>query len=170
MAQDLIFYLFSALSVVGSVLVVSNKNPAMSAISLVLTLFSTAALFILLNAQFVAVIQVLIYAGAIIVLFIFTLMLLNLHEDQLRFDTQYARAKLLVLVLLILLGSVLAYFFFKAVPLQTVLSEAPQKGFGTVEGVATVLFRDYLLPFELTSILIVVAILGVVSIAKRRLD
>jgi len=166
--EDLIFYLFSALALAGSVVVVSNKNPVMSAISLVLTLFSTAALFILLHAQFVAVVQVLVYTGAIIVLFLFTLMLLNLHKDKLRFDAEHGRLRLGALILMIVLIGAVSHLFFKNVPLQNAATSA--EGFGTVEGVATLLFTRYLLPFELTSILIVVAIVGVVSIAKRRLD
>jgi len=166
--EDLIFYLFSALALAGSVVVVSNKNPVMSAISLVLTLFSTAALFILLHAQFVAVVQVLVYTGAIIVLFLFTLMLLNLHKDKLRFDAEHGKLRLAALILMIVLIGTVSHLFFKNVPLQNAAASA--EGFGTVEGVATLLFTRYLLPFELTSILIVVAIVGVVSIAKRRLD
>jgi NADH-quinone oxidoreductase subunit J len=166
--ESMAFYVFAALSVAGSFLVVSRKNPVSSALALVLTLFSTAVLFIFLLAQFIAVIQVLVYAGAIMVLFLFTVMFLNLREESLRFDARNVPIKMGVLVLILIISGYFATKGFKRV-----LSGAPlshPETFGTVQGVGEVLFRDYLLPFELTSVLIIVAILGVVAIAKRRLD
>jgi NADH-quinone oxidoreductase subunit J len=166
--ESMAFYVFAALSVAGSFLVVSRKNPVSSALALVLTLFSTAVLFIFLLAQFIAVIQVLVYAGAIMVLFLFTVMFLNLREESLRFDARNVPIKMGVLVLILIISGYFATKGFKKV-----LSGAPlshPETFGTVQGVGEVLFRDYLLPFELTSVLIIVAILGVVAIAKRRLD
>ncbi len=166
--ESMAFYVFAALSVAGSFLVVSRKNPVSCALALVLTLFSTAVLFIFLLAQFIAVIQVLVYAGAIMVLFLFTVMFLNLREESLRFDARNVPIKMGVLVLILIISGYFATKGFKKV-----LSGAPlshPETFGTVQGVGEVLFRDYLLPFELTSVLIIVAILGVVAIAKRRLD
>lgn len=166
--ESIAFYIFAALSVAGALLVVSSKNPVSSALALVLALFSTAVLFILLLAQFIAVIQVLVYAGAIMVLFLFTVMFLSLREEALRFDARNVSIKMGVLVLILIVSGYFATMGFKRV-----LSGAPvsyPETFGTVRGVGEVLFRDYLLPFELTSVLIVVAILGVVAMAKRRLD
>src|SRR5579885_2727673 len=166
--ESIAFYVFAALTVAGALLVVSCKNPVSSALALVLTLFSTAVLFILLLAQFIAVIQVLVYAGAIMVLFLFTVMFLNLREEALRFDARNTSIKMAILVLILIISGYFATMGFKKV-----LSGAPMphpETFGTVQGVGEVLFRDYLLQFELTSILIVVAIHGVVVIAKRRLD
>jgi len=166
--ESIAFYVFAALSVAGAFLVVSRKNPVSSALALVLTLFSTAVLFILLLAQFIAVIQVLVYAGAIMVLFLFTVMFLNLREEALKFDAQNVTIKMGILVLILIV-----FGYFATMGFKKVLSGAPAsrpETFGTVQGVGEVLFRDYLLPFELTSVLIVVAILGVVAIAKRRLD
>ncbi len=165
--ETVLFYIFAAGAVAGSMLVVFNRNPVGSILSLVLTLFSTAVLFVLLLAHFVAAIQVLVYAGAIVVLFLFTVMFLNLSESSLRFDALNIPVKVAVLVAVI---AVLGYFanqgFKKALSLNGVTPSS--ENFGTVEGVGELLFNNYLLPFELTSVLIVAAILGVVAIAKRK--
>ncbi len=166
--ESIAFYVFAALTVAGALLVVSCKNPVSSALALVLTFFSTAVLFILLLAQFIAVIQVLVYAGAIMVLFLFTVMFLNLREEALRFDARNIPIKMGILILILIVSGYFAKVGFKKAFIGAPLSHP--EIFGTVQGVGEVLFRDYLLPFELTSILIVVAILGVVAIAKRRLD
>lgn len=168
--ETIIFCVFAATSVIGSLVLVSHKNPVASALSLVLTLFSTAVLFILLLAHFIALIQVLVYAGAIMVLFLFTVMFLNLRDESLRFDAVKVPVKLGILSLLLLISGYFTFIGFKKIPpLNTMVISHPEP-FGTVEGVGEVLFSDYLLPFELTSVLIVVAILGVVVIAKRRFD
>lgn len=164
-----LFYLFSALAVVSAAFVVSHRNPVISAVSLVLTLISSAVLFLLLNAQFVAIIQILVYAGAIIVLFLFTIMLLRLREGALVFDSQKMGLKALLLGVLIVLVAFVSLSLFKGATNLKATGPLPHD-FGTIEGVSMLLFNDFLLPFELTSVLIVVAILGVVVIAKRRAD
>lgn len=166
--ETVVFYIFAALSVAGALLVITHKDPVSSAISLVLTLFSTAVLFVLLLAHFVAAIQILVYAGAIMVLFLFTVMFLNLHPEALRFDARNMAFKVSVfLVVLLFTGYFAGMGFNKAFP-GGGASSPPPEGFGTVEGIGKVLFTDYLLPFELTSVLILAAIIGVVAIAKRR--
>lgn len=164
--ESVLFYVFAAASLVGALLVVLHRNPVASVISLVLTLFSTAVLFVFLLAHFVAAIQVLVYAGAIMVLFLFAVMFLNLREEALRFDAQNVPIKLGILVIILAAFGYLASMGFKK-GLFLIHAASLGEGFGSVEGVGRVLFKDYLLPFELTSVLIVVAILGVVAIAKR---
>ncbi len=168
--ETIVFYIFAALSVAGALLVVSRKNPVSSAIALVLTLFSTAVLFVLLLAHFIAAIQVLVYAGAIMVLFLFTVMFLNLREESLRFDAMNVPLKLGVLILVLIFSGYFATMGFKKAFHLSAAAISHLETFGTVEGVGQILFRDYLLPFELTSVLIVAAIVGVVVIAKRRID
>ena len=163
MGEALFFYIFAALTVFGSIIVVSHKNPVASAISMVLTFFFTAVLFILLRAQFIAAIQVLVYAGAIIVLFLFTVMFLNIKEEALQFDTGNIAKKITFLIIIM---AVVGYFASRLTVNMVPAAEVPDS-FGTVESVGRILFTDYLLPFELTSVLIVVAIIGVVSIARR---
>ncbi|MGQ0792894.1 MAG: NADH-quinone oxidoreductase subunit J family protein [Deltaproteobacteria bacterium] len=170
--ESLFFYIFAVASVVGAILVVSHKNPIASGIALVLTLFSTAALFVLLLAHFIAAVQVLVYAGAIMVLFMFTVMFLNLREDALEFDTRNMPLKLGVLFIIL---AVFGYFasgaFRKGIGMvQSGAVPSINEDFGTVQGVGELLFSSFILPFELTSVLILVAIIGVVVIAKRRLD
>ncbi len=166
MAEGLFFYIFAALTVIGSVVVVMHKNPVASAIAMVLTFFFTAALFILLRAQFIAVIQVLVYAGAIIVLFLFTVMFLNIKEKSLQFDAGGIAKKITFLSLIMV---IVGYFASRLITDTVTVSEASE-GFGTAESVGNILFTDYLLPFELTSLLIIAAIIGVVSIARSSKD
>jgi NADH-quinone oxidoreductase subunit J len=166
--ETVVFYVFAALSVAGALLVITHKNPVSSAVSLVLTLFSTAVLFVLLLAHFVAAIQILVYAGAIMVLFLFTVMFLNLRPEALSFDARNMAFKVSVFLVVLLFTGYFASMGFNKAFSGPGASAAPQEGFGTVEGVGRLLFTDYLLPFELTSVLIVAAIIGVVAIAKRR--
>ena len=163
MGEALFFYIFAALTVIGSIVVVSHKNPVASAIAMVLTFFFTAFLFILLRAQFIAAIQVLVYAGAIIVLFLFTVMFLNIKEKALQFDSMNITKKLTFLIIII---AVTGYFASK-LTINMVPASEVSESFGTVESVGRTLFTDFLLPFELTSVLIITAIIGVVSIARR---
>ncbi len=163
MAEALVFYIFAALCIFGSIIVVTHKNPVASAISMVLTFFFTAVLFILLRAQFIAVIQVLVYAGAIIVLFLFTVMFLNIKEDAMQFDGRNIAKKVTFLFVIIAVAG-----FFGSKLIVNSGQKAPEiENFGSVESVGRELFTEFLLPFELTSVLIIVAIIGVVTIAKR---
>lgn len=163
MTEALVFYIFAALCIFGSIIVVTHKNPVASAISMVLTFFFTAVLFILLRAQFIAVIQVLVYAGAIIVLFLFTVMFLNIKDDAMQFDGRNIAKKVTFLFVIIAVTG----FFASKLILNTGQKAPEIENFGTVESVGRELFTEFLLPFELTSVLIIVAIIGVVTIAKR---
>ncbi len=161
------FYVFAILALAGALLVVVGRSPVTSALSLVLTLFSTAVLFILLDAHFIAAVQVLVYAGAIMILFLFTVMFLNLRNEELRFDSKNLGFKMsLFLVFLLLVGYFATLGFRQYISIEDRVKLG--EDFGTVEGVGKVLFTEYLLPFELTSVLIVVAIIGVIAIAKKR--
>ena len=165
---QLVFYLFAAIAVVSSVLMITRKNPVYSVIFLVLTLFSIAAIFVLLNAHFLAALQVVVYAGAILVLFLFVIMLLNLgheFEPDLKPRLWWVFGGGLGLVLLAELVVAL-----RGVPLNTEADLLTvwfeQKG--AVAGVAEPLFRDQGLAVEITGLLLLVAMVGAVVIAKRR--
>ena len=163
--EIIVFYVFAALAVAGAIIVITHSNPVFSAISLVLTLFSSAVLFILLKAEFVAVIQVLVYAGAIMILFLFTVMFLNIRPEAFKFESTHMKFKVsLFLVLLLFTG----YFASLGFSMGIKRNYTESVEFGTAQGVGELLFTEYLLPFELTSVLIVAAIIGVVAIAKRR--
>ena len=166
--EIVVFYVFAALALAGALMVISFKSPVSSAMSLVLTLFATAVLFVLLLGHFVAVIQILVYAGAIMILFLFTVMFLNLKEGALEFESKHLGFKVSILLVILLFVGYFASIGFKKAMLIRNLGVSEMDGFGSVQGVGTTLFTDYLLPFELTSILIIVAIIGVVVIAKKR--
>lgn len=166
--ETVVFYVFAALALAGALMVISFKSPVSSALSLVLTLFATAVLFVLLLGHFVAVIQILVYAGAIMILFLFTVMFLNLKEGALEFESKHLGFKVSILLVILLFVGYFASIGFKNGMLTRNLGVSEMNGLGSVQGVGTTLFTDYLLPFELTSILIIVAIIGVVTIAKKR--
>lgn len=167
MSQTILFYVFSALAVFGAVMVVSHRNPVSSAISLVLTLFSTAVLFVLLHAHFIAAIQILIYAGAIMVLFLFTIMFLNIRESELRFDSANVPKRATFLFLFIIVAGILSSRLFPE-PQGEFPEITDEQSFGSVAEVGRSLFSDYLLAFELTSILVVTAMVGVVVIVRGK--
>ena len=171
MAESIFFYVISALSVISAIVVVSHKNPVVSAISLVFTFFLTAVLFVLLNAHFLAAVQVLVYAGAIIVLFLFTVMFLNIREGELLFDSHNVGKKLTFLGIILVVSGYFVHLATKHIKDVILVGDNEKLNeFGNAESVGSLLFRDFLLPFELTSVLILVAIIGVVVIAKRRTE
>ncbi len=164
--EQLLFYVFAALAVASSLLMVLQRNPVTAAMNLVLAMFAIAALFVLLHAHFMAAIQLLVYAGAIMVLFVFVIMLLNLQEEELR-----SRKRNFLHVLSVALA-IFAFLQIRELLDRTPAEPVPEMDstFGTTQAVGKLLFSDYLLPFELTSVLILAAIVGAVVLAKRKLD
>ncbi len=171
MSEMLIFYLFAAVAVVASALVVIRPKPMHSVLLLIVSFAALAGLYIQLEAPFAAVIQIVIYAGAIMVLFVFVVMLLNAHRED-----EVAAASLRgPLRFGVLLGLVLAAELVWAVTRQSggaLLDRgagAGGEGIASVAELGRVLFTDYALAFEVTSILIIVAMIGAVVLAKREL-
>lgn len=169
---ELIFWAFSGLAVASAAMCITRRSPVASALYLIVTLFSLAVLFVLLDAQFIAVLQVLVYAGAIMVLFLFVIMLLNLGHGS----PSDVRGLGGVVVALLLAGVLLLQLRAAgtgAPPAALTLPEgavaALQREQGVVGAVAGPLFSDYLIPFEITSLLLLAAIVGAVVLAKRRL-
>ncbi len=165
--QLLIFYIFGVGAVVSALIMVTNKKPVSAAFSLIVTMFCLAGLYILLDAHLIAALQVIVYAGAIMVLFLFVIMLLNVEEKEGRL-----RGKILFQFAGIL---VVGYVFIKIVRL-IVGGELPAKmegtiaGFGTTKIVGSILFTDFLFPFEIASILLLAAIVGAVILAKAKIE
>lgn len=160
----LIFYLLAAIAVVSGLGVVLQRSPLFSALNLVVTMIALALLFIQLNAGFLGAIQVLVYAGAIMVLFIFIIMLLNLGESGGRQFRNVPGKALGVLALVVVLAAILT-----AVGGVGGGAWPPRPdGFGGVESVGQLLFREYVLPFELAGVLLLSAILGTIVLARRR--
>lgn len=168
MAESVLFYLFSLIAVLAGFFVVTARNPIASALSLVVCFFFLAANYVLLDAHFVAVIQVLVYAGAIMVLFIFVIMLLNLRPGVGPALDISPRA-LFGLVVAGLLGvGLIAGLEAMTGPFAAPLPDQ----FGTIESVGTELFKPdsrWLLPFETVSALLTVAVIGAVVLAKREI-
>jgi NADH-quinone oxidoreductase subunit J len=165
--QDFFFYFFSALTLGFGFLVMANpfsRNPVTSAMFLVLAITALAGLFVLLGAFFLAAVQVLVYAGAVMVLFLFVIMLLDVKQEQRRKIKKFALATGLLAVGAILAVSVNALLHSGLnQPLPAALVEG-----GTIP-LGKLLFTRYLLPFEIVSILLLVAIVGVVLLSKRDL-
>lgn len=164
MAEAVFFYVFTALMLAAAGAVVLSRRPIYSVLSLLVVMFCLAGLFVMLGAYFLAALQVLLYAGAVLVLFLFVIMLLNLEPEalaRLRAFTLRTAGTLTALLLLALLVRVVT-----APGGGPALSAAPAAN-GTVEEIGRALFTTYLLPFELTSFLILGAIIGAVTLAKR---
>ena len=160
------FVTFFALAiplVVVAIMVIAHPSPVYSALFLVLTLFLLAVYFLFLNAHMVAALQIIVYAGAIMVLFLFVIMLLNLQSDTLR-TQRHGLGRAAIIGGVILLAEL-------GLLLQRSSSEQAEsslpENFGTVEALGSQLFTTYLLPFEITGILLLVAIVGAVVLAKR---
>ena len=173
------FWGFSGLAVISALLCVTRKSPVASALWLVGTMFALAALYVVLDAQFIAVIQVLVYAGAIMVLFLFVIMLLNLgptgpSDRRGWFGGGVAAlfGAALVAQLWVLSRAVRTEGFASqtlAYPLPAGELQRMQGAQGVVGMLADPLFRQYLVPFEITSVLLLVAIVGAAVLAKRKI-
>ena len=161
---QIVFYILAAVSVLSALGVVFQRNPLYSALALIVTLVSMALLFVQLNAGFLAAVQVIVYAGAIMVLFIFIIMLLNLADSGGRSLAQVPAKALGVLLLGVLFASIYAAV---GAPRGEGRAALPE-GFGSVERVGLKLFGDYVLPFELSGVLLLGAILGTIVLARRK--
>jgi NADH-quinone oxidoreductase subunit J len=159
--EAFLFWVFAIVGVGCGIRVVFHRNPMSSAIYLVVTMLCLAGFYALLAGPFVAVIQVLVYAGAVMVLMLFVIMMLNLREETLQREGS-PRAWLLAG----LIGLALVLFLVPPFPRTPV--SAPPASFGTIEDVGSKLFTVYMLPFELTSVLLLIAIIGAVILTKRR--
>ncbi len=164
--QAALFYIFAALTLVCGFLVVANpfsRNPVTSAMFLVLTMVGLAGLFVLLEAFFLGAVQILIYAGAVMVLFLFVIMLLDLRAEERR------RYQTLGLVGGGLVAAALAVILRQAIHTAAPPAAAPAAVEGTTEALGRLLFTRYLLPFEVVSVLLLVAMVGVVLLSKKEL-
>lgn len=164
MSQDTLFYLFAFLTLVCGFLVIANpfsRNPVTSAMFLVLTIASLAGLFVLLHAFFLAAVQVLVYAGAVMVLFLFVIMLLDLREEERRRISAFALLGGLVSV-----GAILAIFLSSLANSSLGAQPDPQLEGGTLD-LGRLLFSQYLLPFEIVSVILLVAMVGVILLSKK---
>lgn len=161
-ADYYLFFIFAALAVLGALNLILQRHPIHSALSLILVMGSLAIHYLLLGAEFVAAIQIIVYAGAIMVLFVFVIMLLNAGEEE---RTNLSRtANFLGLPVAALLLVELCYLLYRAAPRALV---EPNRLIGGAAPLGHLLFEDFVLPFELTGVLILIALLGAVVLAKK---
>jgi NADH-quinone oxidoreductase subunit J len=166
--QWLIFLGTAFVAIVASILMVTRKNPIHSALFLILTFLCTAVLFFLLQSPFIAIIQVLVYAGAIMMLIVFVILLLELEEELLiPLKISFSKGVGVLAVLLIMLGLFFAVFGGAR---GASGGYTPEKvgELGSIRVVGKLLFTEYLLPFEIVSILLMAAIVGAIVLAKER--
>jgi len=162
MLHQVLFLLFAALCVGGALNLLAQRHPIHSALSLIVVMGSLAMLYLLLGAEFVAAVQVIVYAGAIMVLFVFVIMLLNAGEEE-RTDGSRVAVLLGYPGVALLAGLVMFVLVRRQPRVEVHLGQF----LGSTQNVARLLFRDFLLPFEVTSVLILIAIMGAVVLARR---
>jgi NADH-quinone oxidoreductase subunit J len=168
MTELILFWVFGLATLIGAVFVISARSPMSSAMALVATFFFLAGIYVLLWAHAIAVLQVLVYAGAIMVLFLFVIMLLSLSEaaiaaPALKFSGVVGGAATLGLL------AVLALAISRLSSEPPSLSPSDQVSFGTLRTLGQLVYTSYLLPFEAVSLLLLVAIVGAVVVAKSRI-
>ena len=168
---EALWWVFAALAIGGGAGMVGGRNPVASLLSLVLTLFSLGVLYILMNAHFIGAIQVIVYAGAIMVLFLFVIMLLNLGHDY-RSDLRSVGWIAAASVASGLVFWAVADTFLEVrelrVPAGGMLPETALAEYGAVGAVGMPLFQEYVVGFEVTSLLLLTAVIGAILLAKRR--
>lgn len=166
--ETLFFLIISLVAVISAILVITCKNPINSALALILTFFCLATYYVMLDAPFLAVVQVMVYAGAIMVLIVFTIMLLNIRVDASKKQTH-----MVVLGLIIGFATLIntAFIVFRSRPVTGVGPNTPDliNKIGHTELIGREMFTTFLLPFEITSILLLVAIIGAVILAKKKI-
>ena len=170
--QDLCFYLFALLTLLCGFLVVANpfsRNPVTSAMFLVLTIVSMAGLFVLLHAFFIAAVQVLVYAGAVMVLYLFVIMLIRV--ETVAKQAAYGRQWPIGLGAVLVLAAELIYGLYKGVEsFRLGPPVRPPVDMNNTEAVAGLLYNNYMLPVEIASLLLLVAMVGAVLMAKKRFE
>jgi NADH-quinone oxidoreductase subunit J len=167
--ESILFYGLSIVAIGSALLVVTRRSPVIAALFLIVNFFCLAGLYLTLHAQFIAVIQILVYAGAIMVLFVFVIMLLNLGDERRLVDgISYKKAVAVGLSA----GLLTELIYVVEVSGNYLPASRYEKALeiGTVEYIGSQLFTVYLFPFEITSILLLVAMIGAIHLAKKRIN
>ncbi len=165
---EILFFILAGLTLLSGILTVTSKRPVHSILFLIITFFSISAHYVLLNAQFLAVVNIIVYGGAIMVLFLFVVMLMNLNKEDRSFNKPF----------IILSGAIVSALFFvltAGIFWQSDVKEGNQAmlaegEIGLTESLGSVLYSDYVIPFELASILFIGAMIGAVLLSKKTED
>jgi NADH-quinone oxidoreductase subunit J len=167
--EKVLFIIFAVIAVASALNILIQRNPLYSALSLIGTLAALSALYVTLRAQFIAAMQIVVYAGAIMVLFVFVIMLLNTPKDLPQIDKQKGLRYLAIPFAGLLLAE--AFYIVWRVPVHYMPQiDATNSTAGTTLSIGRKLFTDYLLPFEVTSVLILMAVVGAMVLARREGD
>jgi NADH-quinone oxidoreductase subunit J len=165
MIATIITQLLGALAVASAMMVVLSKHPVRSVLYLVVTFFFISGLYIMMNAQFLAIVNIIVYAGAIMVLFLFVLMLLNLNKDA------EPKTPTIIWIISTVAGGILFLVLIAALKDIVLVSQkddfAPISNIGLVENLGNTLFTKFVVPFEISSILFISAMVGAILLAKR---
>ncbi|HMS64344.1 MAG TPA: NADH-quinone oxidoreductase subunit J [Ignavibacteria bacterium] len=167
--ETVLFFSLAVMSVGSAIMMITRKSPISSALFLILNFFTVSGLYLLLKAQFIAIIQVLVYMGAIMVLFLFVIMLLNM-QDESKLKEKYTYKKLTAILLSIFLFCLLGFtvYFGFAGKFGTISDKALT--LGTAQSLGMELYTNYSFPFELASFLLLAAIVGAVVLAKKKFN
>ncbi len=160
-------YFFAVLVLGGGIATITRKSAMHSAISLIVSLIGVGGLFLLQHAEFLFAVQIVLYVGGVMVLFLFVIMLVNL--DQAAKLRQFNRQWLIAIAAVIAVGAEIVWFLSKPLQLPPAVQTAPDQT-GNVQRIADVLFSQYLLPFEIASVLLLAAVVGSVVMAKKRVS
>ncbi len=164
----ILFFVFGIIAAVTAVIMITRRNPVISALFLVLNFAALAGLYLTLNAQFIAVTQVIVYAGAIMVLFLFVLMLLR-PENEKRFMELNPKIKIFSMIVALVVFIQLVYLIFFSNPSSNItpdLTKSVQAG--TIESIGKELFTNYIVPFEAAGYLLLAATIGALVLAKKK--
>jgi NADH-quinone oxidoreductase subunit J len=167
--DTILFYVFAVLVLGGGILTITRRSAIHSAVSLIVSLMGVAGLYLLQQAEFLFAVQIILYVGGIMLLFLFVIMLVNL--DQAARERQFTRAWPVALAAALAVGAELGYFLYRgkaAIHIAEIGGVVPP-ALGNTEMIADSLFSEYLLPFEIASLLLLVAVVGSVAMAKRRI-
>ena len=163
MISQIVFYLLSALAITSACFVVFSRNPVYSVLSLIVTFFAIAGHYFLLNTQFLAAVQIIVYSGAIMVLFLYVIMMLNLNYDTEPVKSTPMKIGAVIsgcLLMLVLIVSL------KNAEMMTI-TVSPKNDIGLIENLGQVLYKEYMLPFEISAILFLVGMIGAVLLGKK---
>jgi len=170
MLDTVFFYIFAAMTLIGGLFTITRRNAVHSAISLIVSLLGVAGLYLLQQAEFLFAVQIVLYVGGIMVLFLFVIMLVNL--DQAAKERQFNGQWLIALAAVAAVGAEIGYFLYRGRDAFHIAESAGMQmaaTAGNTEQIADSLFGEYLLPFEIASILLLVAVVGAVVMAKKRI-